>query len=151
MISLTRVMAFRPHLERDPQELLTALDLLGLPATEFDPSLEVSFGDAVVLWIFAEMRDRCALSVAYIKAILRIWGPALRDAVNATTVETDGKMPTLAIVLSDRRFVSIAGLDPQPPYDLIKCQWVQQGMPLTVEGLSYNLSIIAAIGWEQTR
>lgn len=143
------VIAAAPSLDRTRQETLAILHLLELPAAEFDPQLAFSFGDAVILWTYAEMRRCATLNRETILRLLQLWGPELRDAINGSTILESGGMEPLVIAVVDRRYARAYGLQPQPrAYDLVDCQWLQDEPPAAVEGLTYNLTALARRGRE---
>lgn len=152
-ISLRRVVATCKHLSRNPLHVRRITRILELPTIK--ESLAVSFGTAAVMWTYSEMVTAETLSQVAIETIFELWGKQLdtvaQRELNAILREPE-KLPKypIAIMLADRRYASIHYPERDTPstsrtFDLQQADWcpIEDGLPATMEGLSYNLAAVA--------
>jgi hypothetical protein len=117
---------------------------------KLDMDDEVELADAILIWLFAEILDKKIFEGAELTLTLQMLKADLREtaAMLAQHVEqVGGEVPQIHLAFADRRYASLTGHN--RVVDLLNCRRELNKRRLFVEGLSYNISSIAAINWKR--
>ena len=155
-MKLYDITSSHPFLGQHLLEVRRLLEILDLPHEAVDMQMTISFGNAVVLWGYGAMRNRGTIEQASVDTFFALFGRAISDAADADVapfLDADtGTQHAIVAAIADRRYISCAGIgkyDKSEMYDLRQLAWVQGKPPAYIEGLSYNLTVLAVSKWRE--
>lgn len=153
-MKLFDITSSHPFLGQNLLEVRRLLEILDLPSRSVDMQMEVSFGHAMVLWGYGAMRTRVVLPPPACDTFFSLFGEAIceqaDDDVAPHLDAPPGTQHAIVAAIADRRYLSCAGLgvfDKGEMYDLLQLDWVQGRPPAYIEGVSYNLTVLAVSLW----